>query len=207
MSKSYRIVKDFEFPSDKGFSGSAGQQIVKGYARGGKTCGMCEGGKAKAYAHGGKVRSDMKQDKAIVKKAVHKHEDKMHPGKPKTEFAFGGSIRKSMGKIDQLKAKMDEAKSRNTMRANPGFDTPTGNMPNRSRLMDKIAKVRGIANAKSRAPAHAAVQNKTLPQQNPRGGLGEMLERGRAMRSRLQGNGMGRGMGARGFNKKPLIGD
>lgn len=30
-----KYVKDFEFPSDKGFSGSAGQQMVRAYARGG----------------------------------------------------------------------------------------------------------------------------------------------------------------------------
>ena len=35
MSKSLKYVKDFEFPSDCGFTGSAGSQMVKGYARGG----------------------------------------------------------------------------------------------------------------------------------------------------------------------------
>ena len=33
---------------------------------------------------------DAKMDKAVVKKAVHKHEEKMHPGKPKTKLAKGG---------------------------------------------------------------------------------------------------------------------
>lgn len=36
MSKSFKYVKEFEFPSECGFSGSAGKQMVKGYARGGK---------------------------------------------------------------------------------------------------------------------------------------------------------------------------
>ena len=35
MSKSLKYVKDFEFPSSCGFTGSAGSQVVKGYARGG----------------------------------------------------------------------------------------------------------------------------------------------------------------------------
>ena len=35
MSKSLKYVKDFQFPSDCGFTGSAGSQVVKGYARGG----------------------------------------------------------------------------------------------------------------------------------------------------------------------------
>lgn len=34
--------------------------------------------------------ADKKMDKAMVKKAVHKHEEKMHPGKPKTKLAKGG---------------------------------------------------------------------------------------------------------------------
>jgi hypothetical protein len=37
---------------------------------------------------GGKV--DLKQDKALVKKAVHKHEAAMHPGKPLTKLRKGG---------------------------------------------------------------------------------------------------------------------
>ena len=35
-------------------------------------------------------KSDMKQDKAMVKKAVGKHEKAMHPGKPMTKLAKGG---------------------------------------------------------------------------------------------------------------------
>ena len=39
-------------------------------------------------AEGGKA--DLKQDKAMVKKAVHKHEAAMHPGKPMTKLRKGG---------------------------------------------------------------------------------------------------------------------
>ncbi len=35
MSKSFRQVKEFEFPSSCGFTASAGKIMVKGYARGG----------------------------------------------------------------------------------------------------------------------------------------------------------------------------
>ena len=38
MGKTLKYVSEFSFPSDKGYSGSAGQQMVKGYARGG-SCG------------------------------------------------------------------------------------------------------------------------------------------------------------------------
>jgi hypothetical protein len=37
--------------------------------------------------------ADVKMDKAVVKKAVHKHEEKMHPGKPKTKLAKGGKTK------------------------------------------------------------------------------------------------------------------
>jgi len=74
MSKSLRYVKDFEFPSEFGFSGSAGKQQVKGYARGGK-------------AHG-----DAMQDRKMVKAAVRKHEKAQHPGEPLTKLEKGGEI-------------------------------------------------------------------------------------------------------------------
>jgi hypothetical protein len=43
------------------------------------------------YAKGGKAKhSDVKMDKAVVKKAVHKHEKAMHPGKKMTKLNKGG---------------------------------------------------------------------------------------------------------------------
>jgi hypothetical protein len=43
------------------------------------------------YAKGGKVKhADVKMDKSMVKKAVHKHERAMHPGKPMTKLKHGG---------------------------------------------------------------------------------------------------------------------
>lgn len=70
MSKTFKYVSDFEFPSDCGFTGSAGKTMVKGYARGG----------------------DVAQDKAMVKSAVHKHEKAMHKGEPLTKLANGGKV-------------------------------------------------------------------------------------------------------------------
>ena len=43
------------------------------------------------YAKGGKVKhADVKMDKEMMKKAVHKHERAMHPGKPLTKLKHGG---------------------------------------------------------------------------------------------------------------------
>lgn len=44
----------------------------------------------KAYAKGGAAHSDVAMDKKLVKRAVHKHEASMHPGKPMTKLARGG---------------------------------------------------------------------------------------------------------------------
>lgn len=38
----------------------------------------------------GKGKSDMAQDKAMVKKAVGKHEKRLHPGKSLTKLKQGG---------------------------------------------------------------------------------------------------------------------
>jgi hypothetical protein len=44
------------------------------------------------------AKSDMKQDKAMVKKAVNKHESKLHPGAPKTKtFSKGGMVARGGG--------------------------------------------------------------------------------------------------------------
>ena len=44
------------------------------------------------YAKGGYAKKDMAQDKATAGKAVHKHERKMHPGKPLTKMQMGGKV-------------------------------------------------------------------------------------------------------------------
>lgn len=44
----------------------------------------------RAYAKGGAAHSDVAMDKKLVKRAVHKHEASMHPGKPMTKLARGG---------------------------------------------------------------------------------------------------------------------
>jgi hypothetical protein len=72
MGKGLKYVSEFTFPSDKGYSASAGKTMVKAYARGGA--------------------ADVKQDKAMVKAAVQKHERAKHPGEPLTKMANGGMV-------------------------------------------------------------------------------------------------------------------
>lgn len=79
MSKTLKYVKEFDF----------GPQVtyVKGYARGGK-CKTDYAMGGSCYAEGGKA--DIKQDKAMIKTAVHKHEKSMHKGEPLTKLKKGG---------------------------------------------------------------------------------------------------------------------
>jgi hypothetical protein len=41
-------------------------------------------------------KADLKQDKKMIAGAVHKHEKKMHPGKPMTKLAKGGVTNDSL---------------------------------------------------------------------------------------------------------------
>ena len=68
---SIKYVKDFEFPSEFGFTKSA----------------------SKGFAKGGSVHGDAKQDRKMVKAAVHKHEKAQHPGEPLTKLKKGGDVK------------------------------------------------------------------------------------------------------------------
>lgn len=63
-------------------------------------------------ASGGRVKhDDAKADKAMVAKSVHKHEAKMHPGKPMTKLAKGGYVGGAGGALGRIeKAKKYGAK-------------------------------------------------------------------------------------------------
>ena len=46
-----------------------------------------------AMKKGGMAKSDMKQDKSMMQKAVNKHEGRLHKGQPMTKLAGGGTFR------------------------------------------------------------------------------------------------------------------
>lgn len=58
-----------------------------GYKKGGAVKKMKDGGTSKESS------ADMKQDKAVVRTAVHKHERAMHQGKPMTKLKKGGAAK------------------------------------------------------------------------------------------------------------------
>ena len=53
----------------------------------------------------------MKQDKKMMAGAVHKHEKRLHPGKPMTKFSKGGKTNEDMLKYGRGMAKVMNQKS------------------------------------------------------------------------------------------------
>ena len=51
-------------------------------------------------------KADLKQDKKMVAGAVHKHEKKLHPGKPMTKLRAGGKTNSDMLKMGRGLAKV-----------------------------------------------------------------------------------------------------
>ncbi|QGH72191.1 MAG: hypothetical protein [Caudovirales sp. ctOwN3] len=126
-----KYVKEFEFGSDKGYTGSAGQTVVKGYARG----GSCK----KGYAKGGRVDPE-------VREAVHKHERNMHPKEPLTPMKKGGKVvEKATGEVYP---------SRKAMVKHEMMETPR---MQKEEMMQK-RMVKGPAMAAGRDPRAALLQ-------------------------------------------------
>jgi hypothetical protein len=77
MASSVRSTKDYH-KADADFVAARGEQLNTLVGR-----RMAKGGES--------GNADLKQDKALVKTAVHKHERAMHPGKPMTKLRKGGT--------------------------------------------------------------------------------------------------------------------
>lgn len=140
MSKSFKVVKEFEFPSSFGFGGSAGKTMVKGYARGGAVCPMA------------------KADKATAAKAVHKHEAGMHAGEPRTKLAGGGLVERLR------KARVAQPSGKPLSRKLPQAEQDRRTPPTRGGLATLLARKRGVPVA----PAKPVIQ--PAPQQLAKGG-------------------------------------
>lgn len=63
------------------------------------------------------AKDDIKQDKKMVAAAVHKHEKKLHPGKPMTKMAKGGKTNAQMKAMGRNLAKV--ANQKKSVRAVP----------------------------------------------------------------------------------------
>jgi hypothetical protein len=104
------VGKDF-VTADKGKKFSKGGDMKKmnmgGYADGGMTM-VNKGGKmvpsfaadgVGKMAKGGMAKSDMKQDKSMMQKAVNKHEGRLHKGATMTKLSKGGMAPSKMGSV------------------------------------------------------------------------------------------------------------
>lgn len=56
-------------------------------------------------------KKDLAQDKKMIAGAVHKHEKKMHPGKPMTKLRAGGKTNSDMLKYGRNMAKIMNQRS------------------------------------------------------------------------------------------------
>ena len=56
-------------------------------------------------------KKDLTQDKKMVAGAVHKHEKKLHPGKPMTKLKAGGKTNSDMLKYGRNMAKVMNQRS------------------------------------------------------------------------------------------------
>ena len=54
--------------------------------------------------------TDVKMDKAMMQKAVNKHESRLHKGQPKTKLAAGGFTRAADGIAQRGKTKATQVK-------------------------------------------------------------------------------------------------
>lgn len=92
------VAHNPEFAKKAGVPQSVGKdfnQADKGrkFSKGGDMKKMKMGG----YAEGGMAHEDVKMDKAMMQKAVNKHEGRLHKGEPMTKLAKGGYTRAADG--------------------------------------------------------------------------------------------------------------
>jgi hypothetical protein len=58
--------------------------------------------KGRKFSKGGEMKhEDVKMDKAMMQKAVNKHESRLHKGEPMTKLAKGGTFRSSANGVAQ----------------------------------------------------------------------------------------------------------
>jgi len=77
MGKSLKYVTEFEFPSDKGYTGSCAKEPAKAYAKGGSCSGYAKGGSCDGSmmkAKGGKVVERATGEKYPSREAMVRHE-------------------------------------------------------------------------------------------------------------------------------------
>ena len=56
-------------------------------------------------------KKDLAQDKKMIASALHKHEKKMHPGKPMTKLRAGGVTSKEMMRVGRNLARVANQRS------------------------------------------------------------------------------------------------
>ncbi len=110
-------VKDFTFPAEQGFTGSAGVNQVKGYSRGGRvkktgTANAAEGGYfGKPGDQYPKLKSGPKGKRSKMPANVKSHggsiHDKLKHEGGKMGYAYGGQVKNTSAQFKQTRGKQD----------------------------------------------------------------------------------------------------
>jgi len=162
MGKTLKYVSEFSFPSDKGYSGSAGKQMVKGYARGG-SCGYAKGGmKPMKKADGGAVddprRPLMDRTTRELIDAINAERRTMERSREALPFAISGAElemmmsdpRVVMRLADMTRGPMSDAERMALLRParggiSQGMRSPRAEMARERALMGEGYKKGGMA--------------------------------------------------------------
>ena len=105
------VANNPEFAKKAGVPQSVGKDFNQAdksrkFFKGGDMKKMNMGG----YADGGMAKTDMKQDKGMMQKAVNKHESRLHKGSSMTKLSKGGYTRAADGIATKGKTKGTQIK-------------------------------------------------------------------------------------------------
>lgn len=137
MGKSLKYVSDFSFPSECGFSGSAGKTMVKGYARGGAVT-PCEAGAMKKASGGlARIKDSLRNEREEISRV--KREAKSERKDSGQEIS---RVRREMSYDEQkLKGMSHARKQYPTDRREPMIAMKKGGMA--AKQQAKVGKVMG----------------------------------------------------------------
>lgn len=131
-----KYVKEFDFPSDKGFTASAGKQMVKGYARGGATKGAAKVGKVMGEFGKGELHSGSKKGPVVKNPkqavAIALSEARKAGAKIPAAKAKGGSMEASEVVSSKVKASPKSQMSERKMERMRKYE---GQVPKRQPLV------------------------------------------------------------------------
>lgn len=159
-----KYVKEFDFPSDAGFTGSAGKQMVRGYARGGQPAGQAKVGKVMGEFGKGKLHSGSKAGPLVKNPkqavAIALSEARKAGAKIPVKRAEGGPAKDEKPKSAYLKPETEQAKKAREERAQALMERAEKNA-------DKLARGPGYEEGGKVKPAVMPGRSGSAPDNRP----------------------------------------